>query len=494
MREKKDSSRKSVSPKGFFVSLKLQVSNIITTPEKFFLAFGGIFGLLFVFLIPPMQSPDEHSHMYRSYQTSSFGIFAERFKDKEQVRYGTKLPKSMYDAGEELRNPVAGNPAIPFDLSLYEEYLNKPLDENNTMMVKSEAVNVYSPVVYLPQAVGFGIGRVIDASPLIMIWLGRIANLAFWLVVVFFAIRLFPIAKWGLVLLTLNPVTVSISASLSGDVTSIGIAFLFVSLIFATRSSKVKNVKYKYLGLLGFLALILCLSKPVNIFLLPLLLIIPSKKVGGLKNKTLAIGAITVVALVAGALWNMSTREILDIAVQGQRPGYGVSPSEQLKYIFSHPIDYTVTAVRNFIVVDNNSSANAVLNSYFGVFGWLDTSIPLWTQMLYFGGLLFAILYQFGRGIVFSVKAKLLLLGVFVMAFGAAITAMYMNYTPVAARIFEGVQGRYFMPASIALLGLFTSRKKLIDNYDKAIPYVLFIIIAIVMAMTTLKLFARYYY
>lgn len=470
-----------------------QAIDIISVPENFFLVFAGFFGLLFVFLIPPMQSPDEHSHLYRSYQTSSLGIFAEPFEEDGRVRYGTRLPQSMYAAGEQLRNPTAGNPSIPFNTDLYQEFLTKPLDEDNTLIVKSEAVNVYSPVVYIPQAIGFGVGRIIDASPLIMIWLGRLANLAFWLTIVFFAIRLFPIAKWGLVVLALNPVTISISASLSGDVMSIGSAFLFVSIVFSTRSSTVKQVGHKLILLLGILVLILCLSKPVNIFLLPLLLIIPAVKLGGIKKKILIIGAITLIALFVGALWNLSTKDILDLAVQDQRPGYGVSPSEQLKYIFTHPVDYAITALRNFVIVDGGSSANAVLNTYLGVFGWLDTSIPLWTQLLYFAGLMFAILYQFGRGVAFSWKAKALFLLVFVMAYGAAITAMYMNYTPVGARIFEGVQGRYFMPASIVLLGLFTSKKKLVVNNDKVIPLVLLAIMSVVLFMSALKIFARYY-
>lgn len=85
------------------------------------------------------------------------------------------------------------------------------------------------------------------------------------------------------------------------------------------------------------------------------------------------------------------------------------------------------------------------------------------------------------------------MLTVFAMAFGAAITAMYMNYTPVAAKTFEGVQGRYFMPASIVLLGLFTGKKKLVSNYDKSIPWIIALVVTVVLLMTTYKLLARYY-
>ncbi|MCL1456969.1 hypothetical protein, partial [Klebsiella pneumoniae] len=72
-------------------------------------------------------------------------------------------------------------------------------------------------------------------------------------------------------------------------------------------------------------------------------------------------------------------------------------------------------------------------------------------------------------------------------------TAMYLNWTPVGARIFEGVQGRYFMPASILLLGVFTGKKKLIDTYDKQVQIGIVLMICLVLGVSLLKIFARYY-
>lgn len=492
---KKLNDRLAANSKPFCGSLSQKIIGFFRKPEQFFLIFSGFFGLLFVFLIPPMQAPDEHMHLYRSYQTASFGIFAEEFKEGGETRYGSRIPVSLEAASNEMRMPVAGNPALEFNSSLLGKYASMPLNEYDTVLVKTEAVNVYSPVPYIPQAVGMGVGKIFNTPPLFIIWLGRIANLVFWLVAVYWAIRLLPFAKWGLVVLALNPVTTTLAASLSGDSVSIGLAFLFVSLIFWTRKTQKKQPNsMRIITVLASIAIVLCLTKPTNLLLLPLLLMVPRDMFWGrLRLKLFVTTAIIALAFATGLAWNIGTKPILEIATETLRPGYGVSPSGQMSYIFSNPVEYTTTVINNFVYVGGASSANAVLGTYLGVFGWLDSSIPLWTQILYVVVLVIAVLYQYGRGVYFSIWCKVILLVVFALTFGAAVTAMYLNYTPVGAKIFEGVQGRYFMPASVVLLGIFTGRNKLLIIKNNNLPIVILLCLTVVYLMTLIKLIARYY-
>ena len=59
--------------------------------EKLYIYIFLIFGLLFVFLIPPFQAPDEDSHFKRSYSISNLDIYPVN-KNKTAGNY---FPKEM---------------------------------------------------------------------------------------------------------------------------------------------------------------------------------------------------------------------------------------------------------------------------------------------------------------------------------------------------------------------------------------------------------------
>ena len=61
------------------------------TEHKIYVYIALIFGMLFVFLTPPLQSPDEDSHFKRSYQISK-GHFYPVEKDN---KIGNYFPKEM---------------------------------------------------------------------------------------------------------------------------------------------------------------------------------------------------------------------------------------------------------------------------------------------------------------------------------------------------------------------------------------------------------------
>lgn len=464
-----------------------------SNPEKFFIIFTAIFGLIFVFLIPPMHMADEQAHFFRSYQTADLDFFADKFNFEGSSHYGYSIPVSVYEASEKTWKPVAGNPLLEFDASLYKTLLRQPLEESSRMMVIIDGGSTYTPISYIPQAVGVGIAKIMNAPPIILMWAGRLANLTFWLTVVLIAIRLFPYAKWGLVILALNPITLSIAASMSADVVNISLAFLFTSLILYTRKSDT-IVSSRLLSCIALIAILLCLGKPTNLPLLALMFLIPVAKLKNLKFYLAYVFSIGLLGLLITVSWNnYIAKEIINTAVQYQRPGGYVVPSEQIKSIISDPLKYIETVSRNFVTVDKGTAGDAVVTTYFGYFSWLDTSIPTWTQILYWTALSIGVMYQFGRGIVMTIYQKLLLLGIFALVLLGGITAMYINYTPVSARIIEGVQGRYFMPASIVLLPIFSGPKKILNNIDKKIPLLLGSMMLVVLGVTVIKLYARFY-
>ncbi len=478
--------------KTYYKSTLKKYKQSIAIPQRVFLVLAAGFGLLFVFLTPPFQEPDAPTHFLRAYQISDFHFVAEKFNDeKGGVHYGAPIPKSVVTATNELTGNIPGAPANTFNKSLFKKYIAQPLNRDDTQMTVIEAAGVYSPAVYIPQSIGINIGKAFNASPLLLVWMARLMNLVLWIGVIYCAIRLLPFAKWALVVFALSPIAVFFSASLSPDVTNISLAFLFFSLIVSTLVTGAK-VSGRKLTVILLVLFILALSKPVNLMFAFMLLLVPIRHFGKTWKYLLYCGAGIVVSLALFYVWNQQVRELLEFQVQIQSGGKN-SVSGQLAYILHEPLTYIKDILRNYVIVANGTSGDAVLVTFFGVLGWLDTSVPLWTILLYVLTLFFALLYQFGRGLVLSNRQKVFLVALFALAFVGNVTAMYLNATAVGDSLIAGVQGRYFIPFAVVLIGLFTARKKILQIEERKIGAIILASLLIVLIITAMKIAMRYY-
>lgn len=470
----------------------VKIKTLFVTPEKTFLPFAILFGVLFVFLTPPLQVPDENSHFLRAYQVSDLNFVAQPFEKDGQRHYGAQIPVSINEAIPGLMANIAGKPQNEFNLGTYKEYIRQPLNVEKKESTVIEAAGVYSPVVYIPQAFGISLGKTFDASPLMLIWLGRLVNLSVWILLVYLAIRALPFAKWAFVVLALNPMALFMAASLSPDVINMGGAFLFVSLVLATLKPDKVFGKKDIAVLLGLLS-VLALSKPVNLLFAFLLFAIPARHfVNKTKFLVFCIGGF-IMAAALFILWNYQIRDILDAAVYSQSGGQHVMVREQLHFILSSPITYLKTIIDNYILITPNTYGDAVLTTFFGVFGWLDTSLPLWVMMAYLLLLFTTLLYQLGRGYSPTLYQKMVFLGVFILGFVGNVTAMYFNATPVGSHTIAGVQGRYFIPFTVLLLIIFTGHKRILQVTSKQISSVTVAVLVGVLLMMTYELASRYY-
>lgn len=478
--------------KSLFSSAKKKLLTVFSKPQNFFLLFSLGFGFLFIFLTPPLQAPDENSHFLRAYQVSNFDFIGNEFHKDDRVHYGGEIPVSVNEAIPGLMGNVAGKPLNKFNKDTLKEYIGQPLNKSVTQPTIIEAAGVYSPVVYIPQALGINFGKVFNASPLVLIWLARIMSLVTWVIVIYFAIRLLPFAKWALVILALNPVAVFISASLSPDIINISFAFLFVSLILTTFAKDSVLGRKQIILALAVLS-VLALSKPINALFALLLFAVPMRHFATKAKYLLFCFGGFLLAVGLFVAWNYQIRDILDAAVYAQSGGQNISVKDQLSYIIHTPVGYIKTIIMNYVLVGVGMYGDAVLTTFFGVFGWLDTSLPLWAMMAYLLTLFLAVLYQFGRGIVLTLYQKLVFLAVFALAFVGSITAMYFNATPVGSSVIGGVQGRYFLPFMVLVLAVFTGRKKILMINNKTITCIFAGAMLVILGMTFYELAARYY-
>lgn len=462
----------------------------IKKPQHTFVVLGGLFGLIFVFLTPPIQVYDERAHFFQSYAVSNFDFVPSPYEYGGRIHYGAELPKSVFVAGEVFIS-VAGDPNKPFDRGLYNEYITQPLEPS--VKDHREIGTTYSPIVYIPQAIGITIGKLFEASPLVMIWLGRLMNLVAWLVIVVFAIKIIPFGKWFMLALALNPLVVFLSASLSADVLTIALAFLFFALV-AKAFTQTKKLSNKNIAVIASVLILLALTKPTNIIFAFLLLGIPVKKFKSKLRFALIVGGIIAITIGIGLLWNHTISDASEANSKLQASNRVIDSSAQLSSIIHDPLNYINNIILNYIIVPPEYfMGDFALASTVQYLGWGETALPLWSVLLYISILFVTLLYVAGRGPVLNIKQKFVVSIVFLMYIIACITAMYLYFTGLGQSIILGVQGRYFIPSLILLAGLFTARKKLFLVSESKFATIIGLLLALLLIVTTITIYIRYY-
>lgn len=179
-----------------------------------------LFGLLFTFVTPPFQSPDEPAHFLRACQISEGRFFPEERDD----RMGGMLPSPvvvMCDSFMRLRHGLVVSPVqLRPEARVFADFANTAM---------------YAPVAYLPQASGITCARMVGATPSGMLYAARLGNLCVWLLLISAAIRVAGVWSNMVVFGALLPAGLVISASASADVMTNGICWWLAARLLSGR-------------------------------------------------------------------------------------------------------------------------------------------------------------------------------------------------------------------------------------------------------------------
>lgn len=418
-----------------------------------FTVLAGFFGFAFLLFTPPMQSPDEVEHFYRSYQVSDLQFVPEKVIAKGHggigEGYGGDLPKSVIETAVTLKGKVAGSTQT-FDYRKLADMLRKPLNVSDRREIRFDNTAIYSPLVYLPQASGIALGKLFNASPTILSYLGRLANLVVWIAFMYTAIRIVPIGKWAFVAIALNPLSLFLASNLSPDAASIGIVALFVALVLKART--LSTASGKFIALLVILTIAVGLLKSAYLPVMLLLLVVPSR-ILSVRFKVI----IFALAAMAGILWNL-----LIFSAAKEIPEYfnlsdHIDPRAQIGYILNHPR----AAIGDLVWNVFGTPSILLTSSYNGLIGWGDVPLPFWLSLMGFMTIAFSLLYRdTTQAIVKKVQNRTIRIYfavVLSLAAAAVVISLYTGWTMVGGRLVSGVQGRYFIPLSFLLIPIITN-------------------------------------
>jgi uncharacterized membrane protein len=420
--------------------------------EKCYLFFALLFGLVFLFLTPPFQVADEPAHFYRAFQVSETGWVARK---SETGTVGGMLPRTLSETVTKTMGKIAFRPDQTIRLSTIVAQLKRPLDAADRVVIYFPNTALYSPVSYLPQALGIRLMRFFPSvSPLMLLYAARICNLVACISLCYWAIKITSIGKWAFFLLALAPMTVFQAASASGDAIVMGLAFLAAAWFLRTLE-QTRPMRVRELAFLVALAAALALVKPPYAILVALFIAVPSSKFSSKRHQYLFI---TILLLVTGSLvtgWALIAHSLYVPA----QPDAHVDPAGQLHYMLGNPFHY----LRAVLVTHGTTASDGLLIQFVGVLGWLDTPIPLWSVVLYYSLFLLALFPQ-QRTVLPSCPHRWFALSLWIVAFEAVDVLLYLTWTKIGDTRIQGLQGRYYLPLAplliIAGYGLVTTEQK----------------------------------
>jgi uncharacterized membrane protein len=417
-------------------------------PEWAFLVIALPFSMLFAFLTPPLQVPDESLHYDRIWEITEFHIL------KSPGTVPASIPR-LYENFVHLRQANGQKTSAA--------EIRKSLD------IKAEPRSrvAYTPpsntLTYLPQALGVMAGKPFTSSIATLMYLGRISNLLISILILFFAIRIMPGFKWIFLLLALMPKTLFLFGSLSYDSLTISLSFFAMAVFFHYAFACQREITLKDLGVMALIAALLLLCKPPSFLLALLFFFIPPRKFGRI-YKYLMIGiGVLALAVIFLKVVPVASRYMSEpgSAVQAALPPSAESedqelirPDEQIRIIMNDVPGYLKLIAKSGLILYRSY----ILESFVGLLGFIDVELPDLLTYSYLLVILLTALLLWNETVMLGPWKKGLLLLIIVLGYIIIETAMYVYATRPGRDSVFGVQGRYFIPMAPLFFMLFYNK------------------------------------
>ena len=451
-------------------------------PEKIFTIVALIFGILFIFLTPPFQSPDENSHFKKAYLVSK----GKLYPIVENKKAGNYLPKKMLEYINEKLGYIG-------DREKKYNYNEAFADQYDYMNHDDVVFNSYSTastpfISYIPPAIGIVISKIVGTkgvSVSYMLYFARICSLIFSIFIIYHAIKITPVLKKTMTTVALMPMSIFLMGMITYDNMIISISLFTVAYILRLiYDDSIKRIDNKNIFILILLGFILFNYKTLYLSLFILLLFIPNEKFGSLKSKIIKFIIIGVFILLLTALIKLP---LLFLAPTDDSAAK--LTSLQSNYVKNNFGTYLIVLFKNIF-----SQKTYQMTSMVGTFGLLDTYLPI--PIIYF--YLFLLVYMGlceNRDDKYKIKLsmKSALLFAIILSVFTIYTAMYISWTPqvfgkIGTKEITGVQGRYFIPLLFPALLLLSNNKlgkkfKMLKEY-----YIIGIVITLMISSLTLLL------
>ena len=429
--------------------------------ELYFAVSTLIFGTVYSLILQPFAMPDEEYHFAQAYRLSN-AIMGQPINDENGYIYMREC-----DINERVSCP---NNSYTIDML---KALIRGNNERSEVLVSSECLRTSSSpiIMYLAQAIGVTIGRLLHFNYVRVIFMGRLMSLLMFIIITYWAIKIIPYGKWVYWAICQIPMVLETVSSQSYDTIILALAFLFVAYLlkFCTQEVKVKQIAH-----LAVIAFLFAPLKPTYMPLAALVFLIPNENISNNKlkswgGKLVVLGSAFLAVILVYKCGFGSMRQIEDVgradirdeamAYDGSMAGsleklYKIEDNDpyyqpNFEFIIENPFDIAEGLMGAYIVY-----ADEYLLALFGCgLGRLwDLHNPTYVGLLTMLLLCIAYKKDGGQG-EYIINLGGRLWGLFLIAGStfAVFLAMYMYYTMPSSDVIGGVQGRYMLPMLITL-------------------------------------------
>ncbi|MEB5707356.1 DUF2142 domain-containing protein [Pantoea anthophila] len=385
--------------------------------------------LIVVSVKPPFSSPDEPNHLARSdaLWNGDFVLSPVKPTGNSGGMVGSVFHESVSSFSKMLHSHD------PEQTKSYLETLKTIQWDGKKIPYAMANVAFYFPVVYLPQAISFKVGELLGLSFYdTYILLNAITFLSV-LVILWMAMRIYPIPATAILLLIL-PTALFQIMSPTIDGLSMALAVLAMSIFMRLLSGENEGYS-RLLWLMGFVIISVSGSR-AN--LLPMILI-PAWLYFKNKRKE-NIACFVVVAAIALA-WTAFNLVNVQDTFTARHPGH--TNSELVSYYIKHPIE-------TFRIIWGTISDPAYFNFYtstmVGVIAWLDAPVLMGIVDIFNAAICLYFLSHLylSRGVTGN-SNRLFILAISSISAILIFCAILAQWSPFPTERVIGVQGRYFL-------------------------------------------------
>jgi len=390
------------------------------------------FGLLYVFLIPPFQSPDEPNHFLRSWDVSFTHLWPQKTSDH---RLGDNLPAGLerfIHHFDTLRKDPQHR------ITFTEIWVSDTISISRSNQKFQDFANtaVYAPTAYFPQSLAIKMGFALGWGPLWILYAARCLNLGVWIFLWYGAIRLFRFQKTGFSVLALLPASLVLAASVNADVITNGLSiWVFAALLFGSNAVFWGSI---------LALLVVSINKLVT---LPLVLLLWIREPQNHKKNLF----ITVFIGMAAFGWATYANQNF-VPYDAYHPAFrdtqtlneGVNPNAQLHWVLGHPLQFSDIVIKSYVQALPSTTAHWV-----GKFGWEKNYMPFGWIAALLGLLAFLAISEKNNANRSQRGMAAVIIGLYLVLFSVTMYALWM---PLAAPVLGNLQGRYFVPVLPLLL------------------------------------------
>lgn len=412
--------------------------------------FSGLFSIV---TRQPSTWFDEEIHYVRSIQLANGDILVTQ--DGDPTKYGGMISDTQNTFTERSFSSKLFDPEIQaIEGNWEEDYSDLPYSEEQVYRVSVTAAS-YMPISYTPYILAVWVNKGLQLSVAKEFMLMKLFGFLSSFIMLLLAVRFLPFAKVSLLALaTLPPYFLSMT-SVTADSYLFGVAPLFIAYAVSVfyRLDRGKILDTKHIGVLIFLAFLVTVAKPPTCFLVALLIPIivkgrRSKRLTPRQSLSLVL-TIVLLAILTFA-WLYLVRHVDGTKYFNTTASVG----DQLNFMMANPVEFLKIFAYN------------LLNYHFFdlQLGYADhpnyMSLPMLSELMAGIGLALSVFIgssnnskqRYGLVGLFNGFKVLLFVAITLLIF----LVLYIQFTPVASPIIEGVQPRYFLPFWLLLLTIRT--------------------------------------